>query len=168
MTDTARKLTALGVAGAALLALSLGLALVLGETQRAPEGPVEIVWDREVCAHCGMHIGEPGFAAQLQTAAGDVLDFDDPGCLIEYLAEQRPDVAAIWLHHLREDRWLAPGEAAFVRVPRSPMGYGLGAVGLDEARAAGEPAPLDFDEARDAVLSAGAGPGGDPLAEGDE
>ena len=41
---------------------------------------------------------------------------------------RRPDVHAVWFHHLREDRWL-PGEGvAFVRVAPTPMDFGFGAV----------------------------------------
>ena len=36
-----------------------------------PEGPVPVVWDGEVCGHCKMHVGDPRFAAQLQTTGGD-------------------------------------------------------------------------------------------------
>lgn len=93
-----------------------------------PDGPVEPVWDKAACAHCSMHVGEPSFAAQLQVTDGQILAFDDPGCLFEYLDAQQPDVHAIWLHHLREDRWLPASAVAFVAVQPTPMGFGLGAV----------------------------------------
>ncbi|MBW2224019.1 MAG: hypothetical protein JRF54_07310 [Deltaproteobacteria bacterium] len=49
-----------------------------------PEGAVPVVWDGEVCQHCKMHVGDPRFAAQVQTTSGDILNFDDPGCLFDY------------------------------------------------------------------------------------
>jgi hypothetical protein len=112
--------------GCLLLVAGLGGALVW--TQRLPEGPQPVVWDREACAHCRMHVGEPGFAAQLQLRDGRVLHFDDPGCLLRYEAERRPDVHASWFHHLREERWLSREQVAFLPVSPTPMGYGLGAV----------------------------------------
>jgi copper chaperone NosL len=104
----------------------LGVALAWSE--RLPEGPVDVVWDREACAHCRMHVGEHAFAAQLQVKDGRVLHFDDPGCLLEYEAKARPDVHAVYFHHLREDRWLPRERTGFVPVSPTPMGYGLGAV----------------------------------------
>jgi hypothetical protein len=123
----------------ALLAVG-GLGLALTWTERLPEGPVPVAWDREACAHCRMHVGEPAFAAQLQLEDGRVLNFDDPGCLLRYEAERRPRVHASWFHHLREDRWIPGTWVAFVAASPTPMGYGLGAVeaGVPGARSPAE------------------------------
>jgi hypothetical protein len=75
-----------------------------------------------------MLVGDPSYAAQLQTTDGAVLHFDDPGCLLLYQREVEPEVHAVWLHHVHEDRWLARERARFVLSGPSPMGYGLGAV----------------------------------------
>src|SRR5690242_12190335 len=93
---------ALLLAFAGLVALG-GLGYALYRAQRLPEGPQPIAWDREACAHCHMHIGEPRFAAQLQTEDGRVLNFDDPGCLLAYDAAEHPRSRAVYFHHLRED-----------------------------------------------------------------
>jgi hypothetical protein len=93
-----------------------------------PEGPQPIAWDREPCAHCRMLISDPAFAAQLHHADGVVESFDDPGCLFARIAARRPDVHALWFHHLREDRWLPGDGVAFVRVAPTPMDFGFGAV----------------------------------------
>ena len=77
--------------------VALALVIIVRFTQRLPSGPVLIVWDREACAECHMHVGEPRFAAQLQTEEGDVLNFDDPGCLLRYAQERRPRVRAMYL-----------------------------------------------------------------------
>ena len=113
---------------------------------RLATGPVAVVWDREACAHCRMHVGEPAFAVQLQTEDGRVLGFDDPGCAFLWEAEQRPDVHAWYFHDYREDRWLAASEVAFVNLPHTPMGFGYGAVALGTAGS------VSLDEARSAVL----------------
>ncbi len=52
---------AVAVGGVAIVVLGF-VGLLLGG-QRRVEGPVPIVWDKEACAHCHMHIGEPPFAA---------------------------------------------------------------------------------------------------------
>lgn len=121
----------------ALLAmLGVGAAvLLLLRATAVPDGPQPIAWDREACAHCRMHIGDPHFAAQLQATDGRVLSFDDPGCLIRFRAEQPIEVRAVYFHHFGEDRWLTEGEVAFVPVASTPMGYGFGATARNEARA---------------------------------
>jgi hypothetical protein len=93
-----------------------------------PEGPQPIAWDREPCSHCRMLISDPAFAAQLHHADGVVESFDDPGCLFARIETRRPDVHALWFHHLREDRWLPGDGVAFVRVAPTPMDFGFGAV----------------------------------------
>ncbi|HNU83442.1 MAG TPA: hypothetical protein PKO05_08435 [Thermoanaerobaculia bacterium] len=136
-----------GVVGLLVL-LAAGAAVVV--LQRSPTGPVEPAWDRQACAHCRMHLSEPPFAAQLRTAEGEVLYFDDPGCLFLWEAQQSRPPAAVYFRHLREPRWLAEAETGFLRVDYSPMGWGLGAVDRRE------PGTISPEEARQAVLS---GPG---------
>jgi hypothetical protein len=103
------------------------LALLLGSCERA-SGPVPITYDRSPCAHCRMLISTPAFAAQIRTGDGEILDFDDPGCLIAWRASHAIPVREVWYHHVREDRWLAEAHASFVAVPDSPMGFGIGVV----------------------------------------
>lgn len=146
MGDPSARWSAVPVV-AGLVALA-ALAYGLWRAQRLPEGPQPIAWDRETCAQCGMHISDPFFAAQLQTTDHEVFDFDDPGDLFLFLADRRPPVHAIWLHHCREERWLAKDRVAFVPVAATPMGHGLGVVD------AGTPGALPWDEAQARVLRA--------------
>lgn len=111
-----------------------------------PEGPVPIVWDAEVCAHCKMHIGDPRFAAQLQTTDGQVLSFDDPGCLFDYLHSQQLALRAIYFRNYAGDGWLSESQVAFLPVEDSPMGYGIRAVPKDT------PEARDIDWARSQVM----------------
>lgn len=122
--------------------VALALVIIVRFTQRLPSGPVLIVWDREACAECHMHVGEPRFAAQLQTKDGAVWNFDDPGCLLHYLATRKPDVHAMYFRHLREDRWLSRGVVGFIAVEATSMGYNLGVV------ESGAPGALSFDAAQ--------------------
>jgi hypothetical protein len=131
--------------GAAGLLVVVGLGFAVAWTERPPEGPVEVAWDKEACAHCRMHVGEPGFAAQLQLKDGRVLFFDDPGCLLRYEAMARPEVHAVYFHHHSEERWLPRERTAFLRVDSTPMGFGLGAVEV------GTPDSLSLEMARSSL-----------------
>ena len=113
---------------------------VLAACGSIPDAPTAIAYDREPCAHCHMLIGDSRFAVQLVTDDGDVLDFDDPGCALRYLAELHPAVHRLWFRDHRRDRWTAARDVHFVRGVDTPMGYGLaadsaGTVVLDEASA---------------------------------
>ncbi len=118
-------------------ALGLGLWSLLTKANALPTGPVAIVWDREACAHCRMHVGEPGFAAQVQLQDGSVLNFDDPGCLLSWLDKDPPPLHAVYFHHQREDRWLSREQVGFVPAQHTPMGFGLGAVDKTSSAAIG-------------------------------
>jgi copper chaperone NosL len=124
--------------------LLLGLALVAAvvafvrfNQATLPGGPVPVVWDREVCAHCKMHVGDPRFASQLQTTEGDVLNFDDPGCLLDYLQSHDISVHALYFRNHAEDGWLSDSQVRFLPVEDSPMGYGIRAVSKDTPQARG-------------------------------
>jgi hypothetical protein len=123
------------------------------EGQRLPQGPVAVAWDKEPCAHCHMQLSEPRFAVQLQTAAGDVLNFDDPGCFLSYAEQERPQIHEVWFHHGRDERWLRRSEVGFVEVPATPMNFGLAAVERNQSGA------LSYEQARQRVLQHGAAEG---------
>lgn len=115
--------------------LAVVLAIVAGAiawsvmaSSKIDDGPADIVFDKAACAACGMHVGEPSFAAQLTTKDGRVYAFDDPGCLFLFVEEQHPDVHTVFFHHRTEQRWIARDKVAFVPVDRTPMGFGLAAV----------------------------------------
>ncbi len=122
------------------LAFVLVLALVAACGTPAG-GPQPVAWDREPCGHCRMLVGERSFAAQAIGTDGRAIAFDDPGCLMTWL-DQGNQPRELWLHHLREARWLRAPAVGFVEAERSPMGYLLGAVDPGTAGA------LTWDEAR--------------------
>ena len=146
-TERLRRLAL--VAGGLVLISLVGYAVCLA--QRPPDGPEPVAWDREACAHCRMHVGDPRFAAQLQTASGETRNYDDPGCLLADLAERRREgVRAIWLRDANADRWLPAAEAVFVPASPTPMGYGLAAVTKGSPGAAGG---LDLDAAMQRIAT---------------
>ena len=127
--------------------LAIGVVFVRFNQVILPEGAVPVVWDGEVCGHCKMHVGDPRFAAQLQTTSGDVLNFDDPGCLFDYLQSHEVSAHAIYFRNYDEDGWLTGAEVAFLTVEDSPMGYGIRAVSK------GTPEAKDIDWAKGQVMN---------------
>jgi hypothetical protein len=127
--------------------LAIGVVFVRFNQVMLPEGAVPVVWDGEVCGHCKMHVGDPRFAAQLQTTSGDVLNFDDPGCLFDYLQSHEVSAHAIYFRNYDEDGWLTESEVAFLPVEDSPMGYGIRAVSK------GTPEAQDIDWAKGQVMN---------------
>ncbi len=142
MLDRRRSLKRVLIALSSAAALVLVVVVVIAGSQALPAGPRAIVWDRTSCAECRMAVSEKPYAAQLQTADGRVLDFDDPGCLFRFLDEEEPKVHALWFRHVREDRWIHGGAVAFIESGPSPMGFDLGAV------LAGTEGSIGFEEAR--------------------
>jgi len=125
---------AVGVAAA-------GVTILVLRAQALPEGVRPIVWDKEVCAECAMAVSDPRFAAQLQRLDGVVLNFDDPGCLLRYLDDHKPEIHALYFHRVEGDEWLDADRVGFKPAAGSPMGYGLGATPRDA------PEAISFDEA---------------------
>jgi hypothetical protein len=81
-----------------------------------------------------MLISDPAFAAQVRGAGGRLHRFDDPGCAALWLFEHADagPAAEVWVGSVDGDGWLDARRARFVRVPRSPMGYGFGASAAPE------------------------------------
>jgi uncharacterized protein YchJ len=83
-----------------------------------------------------MVISEERHAAGARLGFADYR-FDDPGCLVEFLAAEESGAAVGWVHDERS-RWLEVGEAWYVSDPDrgTPMGSGLLAYGSEGAAAA--------------------------------
>jgi hypothetical protein len=120
-------LSRLALIGAVLGGIAAVAAWLQGQESRG-EGPRPVAWGEAVCAHCRMLVSDPRYAAQIVTADGEVLNFDDPGCLLRHLDDTRPHDASVYFHHSREDRWLKAPAVAFARGDDTPMGFGLRAV----------------------------------------
>ncbi|MFB6264239.1 MAG: hypothetical protein ABEL76_11535 [Bradymonadaceae bacterium] len=137
-----KKLTAVVVIAAAVAA-------GIWYLEQPSDGVEPIAWNEATCAHCNMHIGDRRYAAQLQTDGGEVYNFDDPGCVFEWIETHSPSIRQVYFHHHRRQRWLGYHEVGFVRVEEpTPMGYGLGAVDAGAA-----PESMSFSEASSAVIT---------------
>lgn len=99
----------------------------------AQPGPGAIRYDVDGCDHCRMTIADPAFAAQLVTRTGVVFRFDDPSCLVAFIAARRiapADVHSVWANdHAHPDRLVRAEEAFFVVSDgiRAPMNGGTAA-----------------------------------------
>ncbi len=144
---------AFGVLVAAVVASALVLALRGGPS----DAPVPVAWDRQACAFCKMHVGDPAFAAQVHLRSGDVLFFDDPGCWFLHERDAAPDVREVYFRAHDRDVWLRAADTAFVLVEPSPMGFGLAAVAKDRET-------LDLAAARRRALERGSAARAEPAS----
>jgi hypothetical protein len=96
-----------------------------------------------------MLISERAFAAQVRGADGRLHRFDDPGCAALWLFEHADagPAAEVWVGSVDGGGWLDARRARFVRLPRSPMGYGFGASAAPEAERDG----IDLEALGEAV-----------------
>lgn len=153
MNTFSSRLLPIALLALVLIAVASAVVWSVVASAKLPDGPAELVWDKAACAACGMHVGEPPFAAQATTKDGRVHAFDDPGCLFLWLDEQRPDVHSVFFRHHREDRWIARDRVGFVAVTPTPMGFGFGAVDGNA------PGAIDHDTCRARVLARTSGHG---------
>jgi copper chaperone NosL len=111
-----------------LLPLLAVLALAAAACGAAADGPPHIEVDRSACAHCGMLISEPLYAAAYQAPGAEPRLFDDIACLLRAVeGEPRAEGLTYWFHDVATGQWIAGQEAVFVRssVLPTPMGGGF-------------------------------------------
>ena len=106
----------------ALLALAASAALICSACENLAQ-PEEPIWNKQACAHCRMLLSEPRFAAQLTTADGRRLFFDDVGCLAAFLHDERPALGHAWVRN--GARWSDAEHTRYGAVSSTPMGFGF-------------------------------------------
>lgn len=106
-------------------ALMLLSVLVLASCAPSYDQPLDPVWGKQPCAHCAMLVTEARFAAQLTTAAPERIWFDDIGCLVAYISENKPKVQGIWVRDADAPRWLAAKDAHYQDGAKTPMDFGF-------------------------------------------
>ena len=89
----------------------------------APNEPLEPVWGKQPCAHCAMLVSQRDTAAQLTTDGGERFFFDDPGCMVAYIAQRNPKVRSMWVH--LASQWVDPKVARYRRGGATPMDFGF-------------------------------------------
>jgi len=97
-------------------------------------GPVDVRWDREICARCAMAVSDHKFAAEVRGARKNkkakVYKFDDVGCAVIWLDQQnwKNDARTeIWVKSHKTEKWIDAKKAWYVELKNTPMDYGLGA-----------------------------------------
>ncbi len=113
----------------------LFIVLAAACSEEGATGPVDIVWDRDMCELCKMVISDARFVAQVRGGPKrKVYKFDDLGCAVNWLNGQTwagESATEIWVAERRSTReaviWLDARSANYVSEPLTPMGYGFGA-----------------------------------------
>lgn len=114
-------------------------------------GPVEVVWDHDVCERCNMVLSNPRYAAQLREASGQAHKYDDFGDAVLDLKAHGWDEETIefWVTDFKTGLWINAFKARYVPGQTTPMGFGLGATTVPSGD------DLHYDEAKAAVLAHG-------------
>lgn len=115
------------VAGGAVALGALVAAVVLLWPSGRTTGPEPIVWGRDTCAHCRMHLSQPGFAAEMRDRNGVLHKYDDVGCLVTAIAKAHAEVPEAWVEDHAGGGFVPLLTAHLVRAPEvaTPMGHGV-------------------------------------------
>ena len=106
--------------------LAAALLLAAGACGVRADGPPQLEVDRTACAHCGMLVSEPVYAAAYRDAGAEPRVFDDIGCLAAELRQATPATRRVWVHDFDTGEWIDGERAAYVHADtlRTPMGGG--------------------------------------------
>ncbi len=117
----------------------VALLLLVSCTHTPDYSPRKINYDRDICAQCLMGIADQQYAVQAINSYGDVLWFDDIGCLHEYMKGPQwkkfvgDKKVQIWVGDSEhKGKWLDAKKAWYTFGQHTPMGYGYSAVGQPE------------------------------------
>jgi copper chaperone NosL len=91
--------------------------------------PVEIKYGQDICEACSMIISEKEYSAQYLLQDDKVKKFDDIGCMIHYLNDNKleSDIAAFFVRDYIHKNWINVGTAHFMHSDKiiTPMGHGI-------------------------------------------
>lgn len=121
--------------GALLGVFVLAIAIVLVPSDAPMTGPEPILYGRDACARCRMHLSRPGFAGELRDRKGVLTKYDDLGCLLVSMWALHAEVPEAWVED-HDTGELSPLLAAtFVTDARlaTPMSYGILAFATSES-----------------------------------
>jgi copper chaperone NosL len=124
-----RLIAALGTVGAAVVFAVVFL------WPSAPTGPEPIVWGRDTCAQCRMHLTGPGFAGELRDGHGRLTKYDDVGCLVRAMRGMHEEMPGVWVEDHAGGGFVPLLGAHLVRTGsgETPMGSGLVAFADEDA-----------------------------------
>lgn len=126
---------ALGV-GLTALAAAVGGVVFLWPAPRS--GPEPIVYGRDTCAHCRMHLSQPGFAGELRDRNGLLRKYDDVGCMLSAMLALHQAIPEAWVEGHDGGGFIPLVNATLVRAEDidTPMGSGIVAFEHSAAAAA--------------------------------
>jgi hypothetical protein len=109
---------------------SLLFAAVFAVACAKKEGePRKIVFDRDVCARCGMQLSDPRFVAQaVSKADGSNSVFEEMGCGVVWMEQNGWDRYDFYVADLKTGKWIKFEEAFFTVEYLTPMSYGIAAL----------------------------------------
>ncbi len=108
-----------------LLRISISLALAGCATADAAPRPREIAYGVDACEQCHMSVDDSGLAAEWLEASGAAHKFDQPGCLVAWLAKH-PDDGTGFVRDYSGDGWVRADSATYVLGGRrTDMGFSV-------------------------------------------
>ena len=116
-----------------LIAISVILFSIVSCNYEVDQSPRELNWDRDICVNCLMGMADQKYSVQSINMHGEVLWYDDLGCLIEYMGspdweKYEGENAISWIGDCETGEWLDVKKAWYRYGDRTPMGYGYGAL----------------------------------------
>jgi copper chaperone NosL len=116
-----------GALGGAAVLGALVAAVVFLWPSGPRTGPEPIAWGRDTCAHCRMHLSQPGYAAEMRDRSGTLHKYDDVGCLVAAIVAARAEVPEAWVEDHEGGGFVPLLSAHLVRAAEvsTPMGHGV-------------------------------------------
>ena len=101
-------------------------------------GPEPITYGRDACAHCRMHISQPGFGGEMRDRNGALTKYDDLGCLLHAMIALHQEIPEAWVEDHAGGGFIPLLTAHLVHANAgdTPMGSGIIAFGDAGAAAA--------------------------------
>lgn len=91
--------------------------------------PLDFEDNQVQCPQCHMYLVGKKHTAQAIDTAGKTYFFDDPGCLILWIKEQKiaSETLTLWIYSMDTHRWIDMRKAHFDTKEITPMGHGFAA-----------------------------------------
>jgi copper chaperone NosL len=109
-----------------LFRISLALALAACASADAAPRPREVAYGVDACEQCHMSVDDPGLAAEWLEPGGAAHKFDQPGCLVAWLAAHPSSRGTGFVRDYGGDGWVRADSATYVIGGRkSDMGFSV-------------------------------------------
>lgn len=107
--------------------LFVTIVLLSGCGKKSAYEPVEINPDIDICDICNMSITVAEYATQAIMPNGSIENFDDIGCMIDFLNETSEKPGAMFVRDANSGEWIAAEQATYLYNEDywTPMMYGV-------------------------------------------